>query len=82
MDCDHRDITAAVHINKFAKRVHRCARLHGWWDQPRSDLECLALIHAEASEAVEACRNDPDAPCDKDIPLTAFEEELADKRLF
>lgn len=57
---------------------YRCAVEKGWWDDPRSDGECIALMHSELSEALEALRTDPNAPCDKGIPITALEEELAD----
>ena len=43
-------------INNFVKEVHENAKAHGWWDKLRSDLEIMALIHSEISEAVEEIR--------------------------
>ena len=70
--------------DSLAGDVHFNAQQKGWWDDERSGGECIALMHSELSEALEACRNDPDAPSDKGIsppqgaPITALEEELAD----
>lgn len=36
--------------------AHETAVDKGWWTTPRSDLECIALMHCELSEAVEAYR--------------------------
>lgn len=65
-------------INGFAEAVHTLAKKKGWWKGKRNDGECIALMHSELSEALEAMRKDFDAPCEKDIPITAVEEELAD----
>ena len=43
-------------INEFAKEIHENAVAHGWWDQPRSFGEIIALCHSELSEALEADR--------------------------
>lgn len=43
-------------INQLVKEAHQTAVEKGWWDKPRSTLECLALIHCEVSEASEAYR--------------------------
>lgn len=32
------------------------AKSKGWWDGPRSIIECLALVHCEVSEAIESYR--------------------------
>lgn len=63
--------------------IHRTNRAKGFYDDldaadPRHLVSILALIMTEVSEAIEAVRRDPDAPCDKPIPLTAEEEEWAD----
>lgn len=40
----------------LCKEAHQIAVDHGWWEQDRSELEIMALIHSEVSEAVEECR--------------------------
>ncbi len=65
-------------VNAFAEVCHDLAKKKGWWDKPvREDGTCIALMHAELSEALEALR-DGDGKCDKKIDITAVEEELAD----
>ena len=57
--------------------VHRNAVAHGWWDAPRNDGEAIALIHSEASEALEAMR--AGNPLSRKVPAySSVEEELAD----
>ena len=43
-------------IRQFAGEVHALAKEKGWWDAPRSPVECLALVHSEVSECVEDLR--------------------------
>lgn len=43
----------------FAKEIHENAVAHGFWDNERNFGEMIALIHSEASEALEAYREVP-----------------------
>ena len=36
--------------------VYETAVAKGWWNEDRNDGECIALIHSELSEALEALR--------------------------
>lgn len=44
-------------INDLVQKAHQNAKDHGWWDVPKSVGEIIALIHSEASEALEEHRN-------------------------
>ena len=43
-------------LNELAKRINTTAHEHGWWDEPRSFGDVIALCHSELSEALEAYR--------------------------
>ncbi|MCE2973019.1 MAG: hypothetical protein LW852_06190 [Sediminibacterium sp.] len=46
-----------MRIASIQKEIHRTAKEKGWWDLPRSDGDCIALMHSELSEALEDIRN-------------------------
>jgi NTP pyrophosphatase (non-canonical NTP hydrolase) len=50
-------VNGTLTIRALQVEAHRTAQEHGWWDDARTDLECLALVHSEISEAVEALRD-------------------------
>ena len=43
-------------LNELRDEIHANAVAHGWWDEPRSFAEIVALCHSELSEALEADR--------------------------
>ena len=64
-------------FDQVQAEVHRIACGHGWWTTEKEDGTCIALMHSELSEALEACRlgNPPSEICDG---VSEVEIELAD----
>lgn len=44
-------------LNELSEKIYDIAKDKGWWDEPRSVGDIIALCHSELSEALEAYRN-------------------------
>jgi len=83
-------VNLTYYLKAFATSVHKTAEEHGWWEDNRSGAECIALMHSELSEALEAQRKKDtltftngettaSRPADKHLPHLPNEAvELAD----
>ena len=67
-----------MRISEIQKEIHETAKSKGWWEYPRGTPECIALMHSELSEALEAYRiGNPMS--EKIPPFSQIEEELGDE---
>jgi len=66
----------ALDLNQLSDEVYCNNEAKGFWDEPRSVAECIALIHSELSEALEADRKD--LLDDHLVDRHGLEVELAD----
>lgn len=75
---DAKQNSKTISIGKeLSQRIHEIAILHGWWNENRNDGECIALMHSELSEALEALRQDN--AIDSHLPqFNGLTVELAD----
>lgn len=70
------DPTFADIVNEKCEEIHDEAKAKGWWEEDRNLGECIALMHSELSEALEADRTDMR---DNHLPeRMGLEVELAD----
>jgi NTP pyrophosphatase (non-canonical NTP hydrolase) len=67
-------------MNALAREVHENARAKGFYDNPPSPAERIALIHSEASELLESYRKgfEDEPSSHAGLMLSEEEEEMAD----
>lgn len=63
-------------VETVSKKINQTATDHGFWPPGRNIGECIALIHSELSEALEATRKDLES--DHLPGVSGVAEELAD----
>ena len=59
-------------INELTREIHDNAVAHGWWDEPRSFAEIMALCVSELGEALEEDRAGRPAVWFKCLPTDVF----------
>ncbi len=72
-----KNINPAKMLDDLQHMIHQTAKDKGWWDEPREAGTCIALMHSELSEALEALRQGN--PDDEHCPaFSSVEVELSD----
>lgn len=75
-DLTRNDYDFLTAFKRIQRDVNALANEKGWWEDGREDGTCIALMHSELSEGLEALRKDLES--DKIAPFMGIEEELAD----
>lgn len=76
---DGRESSFTISMRRMQELCHGVAVSKGWWERPRTPMECLMLVVTELAEAAESLRRGSSlTPC-KEVPsICHLEEELAD----